>query len=221
MQALGYILVPAVLYFVYYILFLVFGLPELDEQLSTLLFDVLTLISIVYFFSLYKKERWQTLFSEKLKLKKLLALVPLSFLVRVPLLIVVVCLVLIFGDTAMNTIDEGINYQWEGFSDLSGWGYIVAILSFSIIGPIHEELFFRGIVFNGLKKYYSIKASIMYSTVIFALFHLHPGLIPSSFILGIFLVLVYHKWNNLTYSIILHMLINLHPFLLELIVGKV
>jgi len=212
--------VPAVLYALYYIGVYAFGVSEPNEQISALLVDFLTLFAVIYYFKLYKKDKWHELFFEKLKVKKLLSLVPLSLLVRIPLLILVVIIVLIFGDKLMNTIDEGVNYQWQGFTDLSGWGYVIAIVSFSIIGPIHEELFFRGIVFNYLKNHYNIKISIIYSTVIFTLFHIHPGLYPSSFILGIFLVLIYQKWNNLTYSIILHMLINLHPFLLDLINAK-
>ena len=220
MQALAYMLVPAVLYLIYYLVIFTFGLSEANEQVSALLVDTLTLIAIIYYFQLYKKEKIEELFNEKLKIKKLLSLIPLSILVRIPLLILVVLMVLLFGDMFVNTIDEGVAYQWEGFTDLSGWGYVIAILSFGVIGPIHEELFFRGVVYNYLKKNYSIRASIIYSTVVFTLFHLHPGLYPSSFILGFFLVLVYHKWNNLSYSIILHMLINMHPFLLDFISGK-
>ena len=219
-QALAYMLVPALLYLVYYIVIFTFRLPELNEQINALFVDTLTLLAVIYYFQLYTKENVHTLFFEKLKVRKLLSLIPLSFVVRVPLLILVVFIVLIFGDTLMNTIDEGVNYQWQGFTDLSGWGYVVAILSFSVIGPIHEELFFRGVVYNYLKKKYSIRTSILYSTVLFTLFHIHPGLYPSSFILGIALVLVYQKWNNLTYSILLHMLINLHPFLMELLSNR-
>ncbi len=219
-QALAYMLVPALLYLVYYLVIFTFGLSEMNEQASALLVDTLTLIAVIYYFRLYKKEQIKELFYEKLKIKKLFSLIPLSVLVRVPLLVLVVMMVLLFGDTFMDTIDEGVAYQWEGFTDLSGWGYVIAILSFSVIGPIHEELFFRGVVYNYLKKNYSVRISIIYSTVVFTLFHIHPGLYPSSFILGFFLVLVYQKWNNLSYSIILHMLINLHPFLLDFISGK-
>lgn len=219
-QALAYMLVPAVLYLIYYLVIFAFQLPELNEQINALLMDSLILIAVIYYFRLNTPEKITELFCEKLNLKKILTLIPLSILVRVPLLILVVVMVVLFGDTLMNTIDEGVSYQWEGFTDLTGLGYVVAILSFSILGPIHEELFFRGIIYNYLKKFYSVRTSMIYSTIVFTLFHIHPGLYPSSFILGIFLVLVYHKWNNLSYSIILHMLINLHPFLIDFISAK-
>ncbi len=219
-QALAYMLVPAVLYLIYYLVISVFQLPELNEQINALVIDALILITVIYYFKLNSPEKIRELFFERLNIKKILSLLPLSILVRVPLLILVVLMVVLFGDTLMNTIDEGVDYQWEGFTDLTGWGYVIAILSFSILGPIHEELFFRGVIYNYLKQYYSIRTSIIYSTVIFTLFHIHPGLYPSSFILGFFLVAVYQKWNNLNYSIILHMLINLHPFLLDFLNGK-
>ncbi|QQS44673.1 CPBP family intramembrane metalloprotease [Candidatus Roizmanbacteria bacterium] len=220
-QALAYMLVPGVLYLIYYLVLIIFNLPELNEQINALLLDALILITVIYYFRLNTPEKIRELFYEKLSLKKILSLIPLSILVRVPLLILVVVMVVLFGDTFMNTIDEGVSYQWEGFTDLTGLGYIVAILSFSVLGPIHEELFFRGVIYNYLKRYYNIRTSIIYSTVVFTLFHIHPGLYPSSFILGLFLVLVYQKWNNLSYSIILHMLINLHPFLIDFISSKV
>lgn len=219
-QALAYILVPAVLYLIYYLVIFTFKLPELHDQVNAVLVDTLTLIAVIYYFKLYRKEKLKELFYEKLKVKKLLSLLPISLAVRIPLLILVIGMVLIFGDEVMKTIDEGVSYQWEGFTDLSFWGYVLAVLSFSVIGPIHEELFFRGVVFNYLKTSYSVRTSIIYSTVLFTVFHLHPGLFPSSFLLGLFLVFVYQKWNNIAYSIILHMLINLHPFMLDLINAK-
>ncbi len=219
-QALIYTLVPAFFYLLYYSGTLLLNLPDISEQQSALMIDALTLFGVIYYFKLYKKETFYKLFPGKLEGKKLLSLIPLSILSRIPLVIFVVAIVLFFGESVINTIDEGVEYQWQGFSDLSGWGYVVAILSFSILGPIHEELFFRGIVFNYLKKYYSVKGSILYATVIFTLFHFHPGLFPSSFILGLFLIWVYQKWHNLTYSILLHMLINLHPFLIDWIGTK-
>ncbi len=209
-QALAYMLVPAF----FYLVFLLFITPS--EIQGNTIADLLTLVCVIILFGLYKREKIKELFPKRIEFKKVLVLLPISLLTRIPIVVVVVAGILIFGDSVMNTLDAGIEFQWDIFEGARGIEALLVFISFTIIGPIHEELFFRGVLYPALKKKYSVRTSMIYVTVIFTLFHIHPGLYPSSFILGLFLVYITQKWNNLGYSIILHMLINMHPFLLNL-----
>ena len=84
----------------------------------------------------------------------------------------------------------------------------IQIISSGIIGPILEELLFRGIVYNKLKEFNSIKKSMIISTIIFSLMHF--SIIDSIYTLfiGYLLVYVYEKSKNLKYPIIIHICIN-------------
>jgi len=83
-------------------------------------------------------------------------------------------------------------------------------ISVLIIAPIFEELFFRKFLFTELLKKYSLKLSIIISSICFALIHLpsYRNLLPT-FIFGIISCLIYRKTKNIFYTIILHFLCNL------------
>ena len=86
---------------------------------------------------------------------------------------------------------------------------IITIISSGIIGPIYEELLFRYILYNRLKKKYSIKKSLLITTIIFALIHLSPIKIIYAFILGLVINITYEKYKNILSPILIHTSANI------------
>ena len=86
-----------------------------------------------------------------------------------------------------------------------------------IIAPLFEELIFRKIFIDRLSKIYTIKLSIIFSSICFSLYHLpnFSNLIPTV-ILGLISGYLYIKSKNITISIIFHFLCNLIVGLLKL-----
>jgi len=74
-----------------------------------------------------------------------------------------------------------------------------------IIGPIAEELIFRGLLLNRISYKLNLKYGIMISSFIFAIFHFD---IIGSFITGVILSFVYIWTKNLLYPILLHIANN-------------
>jgi len=185
--------------------------------------DLITLIVVVLLFGLYKQSIRTELFKVPLEKKKILKLFVFSVAARVVLLIVVTAILFIasffLGNFLETLIDKGIEYQWSGFEASGKVESILGFMSFVILGPIQEELFFRGVIFRYLSKHYSSITSIVYASVFFGLAHFHPGLYFSSFVIGLLLTYVYLRWNNLWYCIILHILFNLQPFIFMMIPG--
>lgn len=216
-QIFIYTFVPGVLYVSGLGILSVFSVRDLPESVTTLVIDYLTLLVAFLAFRYYSPDVWNVVFNAKIHVKKILQLIPISFLTRVPLVIVVIILYVVFGDTVTNMLDEGVEYQWSVFDGTTYVSTMIGFMSFVIVGPIHEELLYRGVIQRFLRSKYSVRTSIIVSSTVFALAHIHPGLILSSFVLGLFLGYIYHKWDNLWYAIILHMLINLQPFLLQMI----
>lgn len=77
-----------------------------------------------------------------------------------------------------------------------------------LITPVIEEIIFRGVMLQKLKRYGIIPAVII-TTVLFSMGHLDIGNALVSFLPGIFLALIAIKTESIAYTVPLHMLINL------------
>jgi len=196
---------------------------KVGEITTEFMTDAVSLVVVILLFGLYKKNIRTELFDKPLEKKKIFKLVTIAFLARIVLLIVITGILFIasffLGDLIENIINKGIDYQWSAFDGVGKVESVLGFMSFVILGPIQEELFFRGVVFGYLRKHYSAILAVVYATVVFTLAHFHPGLYLSSFGIGLLLSFVYLRWNNLWYSIILHILFNLQPFIFMLIPG--
>ena len=196
---------------------------KVGEVTTEFITDGVTLFVVVSLFGLYKKNIRTELFQKPLEKKKVFTLFLYAIVARIALLIAITVLLFVasffLGNFLETIVDKGIDYQWSSFEGAGRVGSILGFMSFVILGPIQEELFFRGVVLRYLNKHYSSIISVFYATIVFSLAHLHPGLYFSSFGIGLLLAYVYLKWNNLWYCIILHILFNLQPFIFMLIPG--
>ncbi|MFN8532928.1 MAG: type II CAAX endopeptidase family protein [Dehalococcoidia bacterium] len=83
-----------------------------------------------------------------------------------------------------------------------------ALLSASVVAPIAEETFFRGLVLQGLNGRLGQVAAVLVSSALFALSHLVPQVLPPIFLLGVFLALLRIWSGSLWPSIALHAAFN-------------
>jgi len=86
---------------------------------------------------------------------------------------------------------------------------VINIISSGVIGPIFEEILFRYVFYNRLKKKNSLKKSIIINSLVFALIHIHPIKIIYAFILGIILNITYEKYKNIKAPILIHIFANI------------
>lgn len=92
---------------------------------------------------------------------------------------------------------------------------IITFLTVSILAPLFEEYFCRGIMMRGLlNRNYSPAAAILWSAFFFAIMHLNPWQAVPAFILGAFFGWIYYKTHCLWATIFLHFLNNSISFLL-------
>ena len=92
---------------------------------------------------------------------------------------------------------------------ISSLPLMVTIVSSGIIGPILEELLFRGILYNKLLEFNKHNKACFITSVIFSLVHF-PNLITMiyTFILSFIMIYLYDKFKNLLAPIIFHIGIN-------------
>lgn len=98
----------------------------------------------------------------------------------------------------------------------SNWD-ISLFLGAVVYGPIIEELIFRYTILSGLLERYSVRYSILISSVFFALMHynvigtIYDNLysIINAFALSVFLGVIFTQSRNIIYVILIHSLINI------------
>lgn len=86
---------------------------------------------------------------------------------------------------------------------------IISIVCLVILAPIFEEIVFRGILFDNLKRNYSIVTSIIAQALIFGVMHGNAVQAIYAFLTGIVFVLVNIYSGSILGGIILHMIFNL------------
>jgi uncharacterized protein len=103
---------------------------------------------------------------------------------------------------------------WSTSSDIympfntNGIGIALFAIIATVVAPLAEETFFRGFMFQGLKKRYGAGWGIFLSALLFSLAHMSPsGLVPI-FILGLMLAWLFNKTQSIWPCIIVHCAYN-------------
>lgn len=100
---------------------------------------------------------------------------------------------------------ESFDNTWGSIDSVP---YFWLLLSVVLVGPIVEELLFRGIMFHYLEKIKTGWFPIVFSGIAFGVWHGEPVQVVYAALLGILLGIVYARVRNLKIPIILHILNN-------------
>ena len=116
----------------------------------------------------------------------------------------------------LNDLINGLhlNDLFTGYSEVSEQAFSgqpvgLMILVVGIIGPICEELMFRGIVFNRLKDWVKPQAAIAISALLFGIYHGNVVQFFYATCMGVMLAIIYDKTGTLWISIVAHIAENL------------
>lgn len=121
------------------------------------------------------------------------------------------CILLVDG--LMSQLPWIPDWSDESFKKiLTTW---TGVLGVTILGPVLEELLFRGAITTVLLKKYSPTKSILISALIFGLIHFNPAQSVGAFFLGILLAWMYYKTGSLIPVILVHIMNNCLAFYLS------
>ena len=188
--------------FIIYILHLVFMIfvnnktPIIDSQIFKYVYIfrihrwILSFPIIYYFVKTYKKyEYFKT--NEKLNAKDFSVYFALAFWIGNFFSFLIVLMSSHKGRTPVVAIYEPL------YTD---------IIMTVFVAPVLEEIVFRGVIMNNLKKY-GIKTAIIINSIFFALSHYNTDMIIPAFFTGIIFSYVAYKYS-IEYSILIHFFIN-------------
>ncbi|MDR0589861.1 MAG: CPBP family intramembrane metalloprotease [Spirochaetaceae bacterium] len=113
-------------------------------------------------------------------------------------------------------LDNLVNYFFpmpetlrDVFEDLmANQLFIFAIIVMGIIPGFMEELFFRGLILDGLNRNYSPGKAVIISALLFGIIHLNPWQFYGGFIIGLFSAWICIKTNSTLLSIYIHFFNN-------------
>lgn len=96
--------------------------------------------------------------------------------------------------------------DWGRTQSLSGFAALT--LGMLIIVTV-EELFYRGLIFNYIRREETETKALLWSSGLFSLVHLNPANMPATFVLGLMFAWLYKRSNSLIIPIIAHLTYNL------------
>ena len=111
--------------------------------------------------------------------------------------ILTIVLALIKGEELINPAAEAI----------IGGNFFLSLIYAAIIAPIFEELIFRKLLLNKLRRFGDIPAILM-TGIAFGMFHMNLSQMFYATVLGFIFAYVAIRTNTVKYSIIMHMIIN-------------
>lgn len=107
---------------------------------------------------------------------------------------------------------------WGTFSDrpLNVITVIIFFVGFTI-GPLAEEMFFRGFLYNALRQRFPLISALIIQCFLFSLTHYQRhssgmGYLATIFAIGVILTLIYEWRKTLLATIAIHMVINFFSF---------
>jgi membrane protease YdiL (CAAX protease family) len=171
--------------------------------------SVRSFISSLYVF-LICKNYFNDLFTLKIDFKKLFVIVLVSLIFAL--------LILNFQEYIFNLANRRLPNDYGIY--LSDYKIIFGLIFYATLPAIFEEIFFRGLIFDKLKLIYSVKNSIIISSILFYLIHLVFGTFLSFLYiipLGLFLGYLRNRYNNLIYPIVCHFFYNFIIFVYPII----
>ena len=93
-----------------------------------------------------------------------------------------------------------------------GVAFGIGLLLYGIISPVTEEIIFRGLIFNRMKKFYPIRLAIIASAALFGLWHGNTVQAIYGTCMGLLLAYTYEKFKSFLIPCIFHAVANISVY---------
>ena len=200
------VLWPLAIYMIAQLITSVVGLMTVGEDSAILCLLIAALISIPIYYKIHKKDAEMAG-----EVKRNIPLENIDFGV-----------IIVSGAAlavAMNNIISitPLPYIFTGYEEtneiLFSEGIVLQILAAGIFGCIVEEVSLRGVIYPRMKRYWGKNKAMIFSAIVFGIYHLNVVQAVYAFFLGLFFAWVYERYDSLWAPIAAHMSANLFVIL--------
>lgn len=101
-------------------------------------------------------------------------------------------------------VSDALDLLEKAFSAKGPIDGMIILLVVAIGAPLVEELLFRGVLFEELRKECSLKMTIFLTALVFGIYHFNILQSPNTFFMGLVLAYVYYKTKSIKGPIIVH-----------------
>lgn len=91
----------------------------------------------------------------------------------------------------------------------------LGIVLYGVISPMVEEMVFRGVIYNRIKKFYSASKAVVFSALLFGAFHANLPQFLYGTAMGILMAVCYGYSGCFAAPVVMHMAANIFVFLMS------
>lgn len=160
------------------------------------------LIGVVFLFPMFKSQLYRNRSLYQSKSAK-----PSAYLIT--------CVMAVFSSLALNIVIilMGLVETSETYKKVAevqyGVPFALGLFLYGVAAPFTEELVFRGLIYNRLKKYYNVSLAVIVSALLFGAWH--GNLVQALYgaCMGILLAYVYERFNDFKIPCLFHAAANI------------
>lgn len=90
----------------------------------------------------------------------------------------------------------------------------IGLFLYGIVSPLAEEIVFRGILYNRMKKTFSTALSLVLSALLFGLYHGNTVQAAYGFLMGMLIAYTYEKCGGFLYAFLFHAAANVSVYVI-------
>jgi len=175
--------------------------------MSSLSLDVMILIIITYWLRKHYKQSLRAVGVYRENLFEKFKIAVFNYFSFLPVIVILLFISAVYLSKYQNAPSPQLMFYFLVFEE-NPWIIGLTVLFVAVIGPFAEELLFRGLLYNSLKKSIGCIQAMIATSLLFSLLHMNLiGFLP---ILGLSLLFVYlyEKTGSLMVSVFVHVLHN-------------
>lgn len=104
-------------------------------------------------------------------------------------------------------VDKSSAYQ-AAVADQYSATFLLGLIALGIVSPIAEELLFRGIIHNLLKRVMNVKVALLFSSALFGLYHMNFVQGMYAFLMGCLIAYAYEYFGDFKMAVAVHVIAN-------------
>ena len=124
----------------------------------------------------------------------------------------------------LNILVEMLSIQSDKYSNVEAIQYSVplwlGLILYGLIAPITEEMIFRGITYNRMKRFFGVVPCIIVTSLLFGGFHANLPQFLYGTAMGVLMALVYEWVKSFAAPLLFHMAANIVVFVLSFVAGE-
>lgn len=92
---------------------------------------------------------------------------------------------------------------------------LTGVVLYGVVSPLAEEIIFRGLVYNRLRRQFGLTVAVIGSAALFGLYHGNPVQTLYGFILGLLMAVLYERYGAFLVPVLLHSAANVCIYIIS------